>query len=196
MSKFSKINEKHPHIKRPGVSLTIQEELRDLGICWESQVIRYTTGKRKFDSPEKMRSMIDAYFNSRDERKPPTMVGIALFLGFATREAFLDYEKKHGTDFTLVVGYARSRIEEVLSENLTMRDTRNARGPEFLLRAQHGYFDGRGAFHQGGGVDASFARAKLMAGLPARGDAGSADGLPASGVAGEEHPAPQTGVEG
>ena len=62
---------------------------------------------RAFKSPEEMQKMIDAYFDdgcekivkhtvtgTRYEVPTPTICGLALFLGFSSRQSLLDYQNR------------------------------------------------------------------------------------------------------
>lgn len=62
--------------------------------------------------------------------KPPTVTGLALALGFASRQALLNYQKKKKFRDTII--RAKSRVEEYVEMRLFDRD--GARGAIFNLR--------------------------------------------------------------
>lgn len=106
----------------------------------------------KFKTKEEMQEKIDAYFEScegellLDEAgnpvcapkvglvyikppKPPTVTGLALALGFASRQSLLEYQGK--AEFADTVTRAKSRIEEYAEARLFDRDGVN--GAKFSL---------------------------------------------------------------
>lgn len=105
----------------------------------------------KFESPEQMQAMVDAYFKSCDGHpltdqygeilydkngqpiivgmKPPTITGLALALGFSSRMSLLNYEAKK--DFLDTVLRAKSRVEEYAETRLFDKD--GANGAKFSL---------------------------------------------------------------
>lgn len=71
-----------------------------------------------FSTPEELEDTINQYFQSlkpkivNDEatdQEPATITGLALFLGFESRQSFYDYEKK--SEFSYTIKRARLRIE-------------------------------------------------------------------------------------
>lgn len=109
-------------------------------------------GKPKYTDPEVMRAKIDEYFEEckgtllRDhngdpiltkwgdpvylDKRPPTLTGLALALGFAKRTGLDNYKAKK--DFRDLLIEAKSRIEMYNEEQLYTRD--GARGAMFNLR--------------------------------------------------------------
>lgn len=105
----------------------------------------------KYKTPEEMQAKIDEYFKScegellKDDkgqtifdkfghpvivgRKPPTVTGLALALGFKSRQALLNYQAKRRFDDT--VTRAKSRCEEYAESRLFDRD--GAMGAKFSL---------------------------------------------------------------
>lgn len=105
----------------------------------------------KFDSAEQMQELIDKYFTEcdgkplldengmpirnkygkiiRDDRKPYTITGLALALGFATRKSLLEYEGKE--EFVNTILRAKSRVERYAEERLYDKD--GANGAKFSL---------------------------------------------------------------
>lgn len=84
---------------------------------------------RKYETPEQMQEVIDAYF---EKTSKPTLTGLALALGFTSRQAFLTYQE-YGPEFSDTVKTARLRIEEHYEKLLQDPQTRPA-GPIFALK--------------------------------------------------------------
>lgn len=71
----------------------------------------------KFRSSEQMQSMIDEYFNQTLELEMPfTITGLALHLGFESRQSIYDYEKNG--DFSYTIKRARLKIENYAESKL------------------------------------------------------------------------------
>ncbi len=106
----------------------------------------------RYKTPEEMQKAIDKYFllcqgkplldpetgePMRDKygeiilqgAKPPTVTGLALALGFTSRQALLNYQAKRA--FVDTITRAKSRVEEYTEERLFDRD--GQRGAEFSL---------------------------------------------------------------
>lgn len=111
-----------------------------------------------YKTPEEMQEKIDEYFRSRegialtDEAgnpqvnkfgaiiyikppRPPTVTGLALYLGFAGRQALVNYQNR--SQFKDTITRAKSRVEEYAEERLYDRD--GQRGAEFNLRVNFGW---------------------------------------------------------
>lgn len=105
----------------------------------------------KFNSKEEMQDLIDKYFSEckgeilKDNNgeavlnknglpivinsKPPTITGLALALGFQSRQALLNYQGKK--EFNDTILKAKSRVEEYAETRLFDRDGVN--GAKFSL---------------------------------------------------------------
>ncbi len=117
---------------------------------------------RKWDSPKKMEKAIEEYFAKCEgtmlidegtglpvltkagqqifiNRKPPTVTGLTLHLGFAATQSLFDYAKDER--FSAIISRAKLRIESYLEERLMDRD--GQRGAEFNLRCNYGWTDKR-----------------------------------------------------
>lgn len=114
---------------------------------------------KKWTSPTKMQKKIDEYFEKcegiplenpdgtpvRDKygqiiyrnRRPPTITGLACYLGIESRSTFLEYQKD--PDFAYTITTAKTRVEAYLEERLMDRD--GQRGAEFNLRCNYGWND-------------------------------------------------------
>ena len=96
-----------------------------------------------YDSAEELAAKIDEYFNGGcrtktvlvgKEKEPveipvPTITGLAIFLGFESRQSFYDYEQK--PDFTYIIKRARLFIEREYEEQLA---SGNVTGAIFALK--------------------------------------------------------------
>lgn len=111
--------------------------------------------KPKYSAPEEIEGLIDAYFTECEgtlltdhngdpildkwgnpvylSRRPPTVTGLALALGFKTRTALLRYQAKK--EFEDLITEAKSRVEKYVEEQLFSRD--GAKGAIFSL--QHNF---------------------------------------------------------
>lgn len=109
--------------------------------------------KLKFKMPEEMQVKIDEYFDDceghtlADENgavicdkngipiivgaHPPTVTGLALALGFKTRQSLLDYQAK-SKEFNDIITVAKSRVEAYAESRLFDRDGVN--GAKFSLQ--------------------------------------------------------------
>ena len=89
---------------------------------------------RKIKTPEEFRKKVDAFFKHREkEGKPPTVSGLAIFLGFADRQSIYDYGSKKGEVFACIVKEAIARIEDFAEQRILSGDG-NATGAIFWLK--------------------------------------------------------------
>jgi hypothetical protein len=63
------------------------------------------------------------------EPEPITITGLALYLGFESRQSFYDYEKRDG--YSYIIKRARMRVENAYEHRL---DSKNPTGPIFALK--------------------------------------------------------------
>lgn len=106
----------------------------------------------KYKSKKELQKKIDQYFNSCEGvsmldydgkpvrnkwgypiiigAKPPTVTGLALALGFASRQALLNYQEKE--EFYDTITRAKARVEQYAEERLF--DKEGASGAQFSLR--------------------------------------------------------------
>jgi hypothetical protein len=61
--------------------------------------------------------------------EPITITGLALYLGFESRQSFYDYEKREG--YSYIIKRARMRVENAYEHRL---DSKNPTGPIFALK--------------------------------------------------------------
>ena len=114
---------------------------------------------RKYKSAKAMQAAIDAYFKTcegepfldddgyavRDKNgipiiinaKPPTITGLALALGFASRQALINYQG--APEFHDTVTRAKSRCEEYAESRLYDKD--GANGAKFSLSCNFGWHE-------------------------------------------------------
>lgn len=113
----------------------------------------------KYKSVKAMQKNIDAYFEDckgnpildengepmrnksgyiiYDDRRPPTVTGLALALGFTTRQALLNYQNK--PEFVDTITRAKTCCEQYAEERLYDKD--GSGGAQFSLRANFGWND-------------------------------------------------------
>jgi len=90
-----------------------------------------------YADPLLMEVKIDQYFVEQSaNNKPPTVAGLCYFLGFESRQSFLDYEKRE--PFSCTIKKARLRIEVDRAERLVSSGTPTA-GIIFDLTNNHGW---------------------------------------------------------
>lgn len=96
---------------------------------------------RLYSDPKQFAERVDAYFTEREvqEDKPPTIAGLAYFLGFSDRHALAEYEG-YGPEFSATVKRARLKIEDDRSSRLLGKDTFTP-GVIFDLKNNHGWKD-------------------------------------------------------
>lgn len=84
----------------------------------------------KYTDPSDMQIKIDEYFRDCDERqKPYTVTGLALALGFTSRQNFLEYQAR--APYTDTITRAKARVEQYAEERLY--DSQGANGAKFSL---------------------------------------------------------------
>ena len=80
-----------------------------------------------FETPELMQAAINTYLEANKDK--PTLSGLALFLGFESRQSLYDYEEK--PTFTYTIKRARLHLEVYYEEKLL---TINSTGAIFALK--------------------------------------------------------------
>ena len=112
----------------------------------------------KYKTVDELQAAIDAYFKSCEGRmlldddgqpvlakgvpiildaKPPTVTGLALALGFAGRQALMNYQGRR--QFKDTIARAKARCEAYAEARLYDRD--GARGAQFSLQCNFGWND-------------------------------------------------------
>ena len=98
----------------------------------------FSKTERKFHDAEEMAKGVTEYFEyCEDNKRPVSMARCALFLGFSSRRALYDYEKK-SEDFKRVIDFIRSHIQASLEEQVMAG--RDGSGVIFMLK-NFGYRD-------------------------------------------------------
>jgi len=65
---------------------------------------------RVYDTPEELQIAVDGYFAKIEEKKDPaTVTGLALHIGFESRQSIYDYEEDG--QFSYIIKNARLRVE-------------------------------------------------------------------------------------
>jgi len=103
----------------------------------------------KYSDASIMQAKIEEYFNSLlgDEDKPdepPTMVGLALALGFNDRQSLFDYIAK--PEYTCILKKAKTRVEKFWERKLAGT---SPTGAIFWLKNHAGYADKQEIEHSG-----------------------------------------------
>lgn len=99
-----------------------------------------------WDDPEAFAKRVEEYF---DTEKTPTWSGLALYLGFESRQSLEDYKKKEG--FTYPIKKALLRIETHYEQSI---QSRNPAGAIFALK-NFGWKD-KQEVEQSGGLTIKF----------------------------------------
>lgn len=98
---------------------------------------------RKYKTPKELSDKIDEYFDSVEDIKI-TITGLVLFLGFASRQSFYDYEKKKGYGY--IIKKTRTRIEN--SYEMSLR--KDGRSGDIFALKNFGWTDKHEVEHGGG----------------------------------------------
>ena len=115
----------------------------------EAGVKRNPWRPAKYESAKDMQAGIVEYLHDCEiSKKPPTLAGLALWLGFADRRSLLDY-KSRGEDFSRTIAVAKSFIEVDRNERLALGVP--ATGLMFDLRCNHAWSDKSDSDKESGG---------------------------------------------
>lgn len=97
---------------------------------------------KRFTSREHLASAVLAYFQDCESgNEYPTMTGLALSLGFTSRQALMNYNKEPGyEEYFEVVSWARMQIEASFEQRVINPKTLNVSGLIFALK-QMGWTD-------------------------------------------------------
>lgn len=102
-----------------------------------------------WDNPVKFSEAVESYFEDETEH-PHTWTGLAIFLGFESRQSLEDYKKKDG--FSYPIKKALLKIENLYEQSLF---SKNPAGPIFALK-NFGWRD-KQEIEQSGGIKIQFA---------------------------------------
>ena len=94
-------------------------------------------GTPRYKTAAEMQAAIDEYFIERGD-KPVTLSGLALHLGFTSRQSLINYKHKNKT-FLDTILKAKLRCEDYTESRLYDRD--GQRGAEFSLRCNFSWND-------------------------------------------------------
>jgi hypothetical protein len=73
---------------------------------------------RVYETPEELQIAVDGYFSYLTEKKEPaTVTGLALHIGFESRQSIYDYEEDG--EFSYIIKNARLRVECEYEKRLT-----------------------------------------------------------------------------
>lgn len=75
---------------------------------WKASLFMERGRPALFTDPEDMQAAVDDYFTNTEPREY-TITGLALHIGFESRQSFYDYEEH--TDFSYIIKKARLKIE-------------------------------------------------------------------------------------
>lgn len=104
-------------------------------------------GNRKYKNAEEMKLIIDEYFDiCNNNRRPYTVSGLARHLGL-TRKTLLEYQKKYGGEYAVIIEDAKTRIEEFVEACLFKSGI--ATGTIFNLKNNFGWSDKQEVEHSG-----------------------------------------------
>ena len=93
----------------------------------------------KYKSEKELKKGITRYFKDCDKRdRPYTISGLALFLGFLSRDALMSYREKK--QFSDIIKLARLKIQASYAEELTKRKVGVA-GLIFIMKNNFGFTD-------------------------------------------------------
>lgn len=91
----------------------------------------------KIKSPEEMQTKVDAYFkHCEEEGEHPTITGLAIGLGFVSRQSLLDYAKMG--EYSCTIKAAKARVERYIEQRLY---DSNPTGCIFNLKNNFGWKD-------------------------------------------------------
>ena len=96
---------------------------------------------KRYSDPLKLIEAIEAYFAKQDElEKPYTVSGLALSLGFNSRQSLLNYQKEESYEaFHEIMEKTRLKIEEQLETHLITKQ--NVAGAIFIMKNSYNYKD-------------------------------------------------------
>ena len=95
---------------------------------------------RAYQIVEEVELAIDGYFDFCDEEeRPPTVTGLAVFMGFSSRSA-LDMYQTYGDGYAYALARAKSIIEDVTIVGMLTTGV-SPNGVSIILRNHHGFKD-------------------------------------------------------
>jgi len=123
----------------------MNEHEQDMAIIVRDQMGRFLSGgtRKRYETAEAIQQEIIKYFETcEQEKKRPTMTGLALSLGFQTRDALHKYRCQPGYEFAWeAIAFAKLKIEEYYEQALTDPKTANVAGVIFTLKNNFNWAD-------------------------------------------------------
>lgn len=119
---------------------------KSIGDHFRNELGQYITGnpgtQKRFTNADDLQAAIVRYFEfCHNEEKHLTMTGLAIALGFRSRQALVNYEKEEGYEFAHdIITYAKMRIEEYTEQKLHDKQA-NIIGAIFSLKNNWGWAD-------------------------------------------------------
>jgi hypothetical protein len=107
----------------------------------EYQQPKHPGGKPPFyPDPEQLSEAIDSYFDwCQVQQQPPTKVGLALHLGFCSRQSLQDYKvRSNNPEYAYCIKRAEAKIEQYLAQRVILGKG-STPGTIFTLKAMHGW---------------------------------------------------------
>jgi hypothetical protein len=101
---------------------------------------------RTYQDPEDMQKAVDKYFEENPDK--PTMCGLAIALGFVSRQSLYDYDG-YEEEFSYIIKKARIRVEDGYEKGLRTKDYKPT-GPIFALKNMK-WRDDKNIDHTSGG---------------------------------------------
>jgi hypothetical protein len=123
---------KHPGGRPPTYKnkKELQEKIEEyFDSCWVDKVVEVTDKEGNVTTT-----------NSRYQNRPYTITGLALALGFSTRQSLLDYQDKK--EFIDTITQAKLKCHMFAEESLFLN--KSANGPAFSLKNNFGWKDNHG----------------------------------------------------
>lgn len=99
--------------------------------------------EKRFKDPADILAIGERYLEQVEQsKKAATMAGLALALGFRSRQALLNYKSAEGYEqFHDVVNYLKLKMEEQLEDRLLDPNNKNVAGTIFNMKNNYGYAD-------------------------------------------------------
>jgi hypothetical protein len=92
-----------------------------------------------YRTPEALQVAIDKFYVDCDaNKKPYTVIGLALDLGFISRQSLFD-QMARSSQFSDAITRAKNKIERQKAERLLDPETKNVNGLRFDLQNNHGW---------------------------------------------------------
>jgi hypothetical protein len=99
--------------------------------------------EKRYKNAEEILEAAEVYLTKIEtDKKQPTMAGLALALGFKSRQSLLNYSKVEGYEqFFNVIAYLKLRLEQNMEERLIDPNCKNVVGLIFSMKNSYSYAD-------------------------------------------------------